>query len=91
MKNLENSLMKAHDEDMAKMATLSTIIDARVKEAVTEFCKRRGIKMRYLIEQALVEQMEDEIDLEAYLRRRDEETVPLDDILAGRKRRKAKK
>ena len=47
---------------MSETVTLSTIIDARVKKAVTEFCKRRGVKMRYLIEQALVEQMEDEID-----------------------------
>lgn len=62
---------------MSETATLSTVIDAKVKKAVTEFCKRRGIKMSYLIEQALVEQLEGEIDLEAYWQRRDEETVPL--------------
>ena len=72
---------------MSQTSTLSTIIDAQVKEAVTEFCKRRGIKLRYLVEQALVEQLEDEIDLEAYRTRRNEETVPLEQILKGRKKK----
>ena len=69
---------------MAKTATLSTIIDAQVKKAVTQYCKQRGIKLRYLVEKALVEQLEDEIDLAAYLERRYEETVPLDKILSER-------
>jgi antitoxin component of RelBE/YafQ-DinJ toxin-antitoxin module len=73
---------------MSETATLSTIIDARVKDAVTSFCKRRGIKMRYLIEQALIEQLEDEIDLEAYRSRRNEETVPLEKVLAELRKRK---
>lgn len=71
---------------MATTSVLSTIIDSRVKRAVTAFCKRRGLKLRHLVEQALIEQMEDEIDLEAYRNRRDEETVPLEKILAGRKK-----
>ena len=68
--------------------TLSTVIDARVKDAITSFCKRRGIKLRYLIEQALVEQMEDEIDLDAYHARRHEETIPFEKILAKIKKGK---
>lgn len=68
--------------------TLSTIIDSRVKDAVTELCRRRGIKMRYLIEKALVEQLEDEIDLEAYEARRNEETYSLEEILAGTAKKK---
>jgi hypothetical protein len=39
--------------------------------------------MRYLIEQALVEQLEDEIDLEAYHARRNEETLSLEEVLEG--------
>lgn len=35
-----------------------------------------------------VEQLEDEIDLEAYRQRRSEETVPLEQVLAGRKKSK---
>lgn len=68
---------------MSETATISTIIDARVKDALVSFCKRRGIKMRYLIEQALVEQLEDEIDLEAYHARRNEETLSLEEVLEG--------
>jgi len=73
---------------MSETATLSTVIDVRVKDAITAFCKRRGIKLRYLIEQALVEQLEDEIDLEAYHTRRNEETVSLEEVLAGPGKRK---
>lgn len=73
---------------MSETATLSTIIDARVKDAVTEFCKRRGIKMRYLIEQALIEQLEDEIDIEAFRTRRNEETFALDEVLADLRKKK---
>ncbi len=68
---------------MSETATLSTVIDARVKDALITFCKRRGIKLRYMIELALVEQLEDEIDLEAYHARRNEETVSLERVLAG--------
>ena len=73
---------------MNETATLSTVIDARVKDAITSFCKRRGIKLRYLVEQALIEQLEDEIDLEAYRERRDEETFSLEEILKGLNKKK---
>lgn len=73
---------------MSETATLSTVIDVRVKDAITSFCKRRGIKLRYMIEQALIEQLEDEIDLEAYHARRNEETVSLEEVLAGLGKRK---
>lgn len=73
---------------MNETATLSTVIDAKVKTAITSFCKRRGIKLRYLIEQALIEQLEDEIDLEAYRDRRNEETVPFEKILTKMKKGK---
>jgi len=73
---------------MSETATLSTVIDARVKDAITSFCKRRGIKLRYMVEQALIEQLEDEIDLEAYRERRDEETFSLEEILEGLNKKK---
>ncbi len=72
---------------MSETTTLSTVIDARVKEAATELCKRRGIKLRYLVEQALLEQIEDAIDLESFRQRRDEETFSLEEILKGRKKK----
>ncbi|MEP6847767.1 MAG: DUF6290 family protein [Acidobacteriota bacterium] len=72
---------------MSDTATLSTIIDAEVKAAITSFAKRRGIKLRYLIEQALIDRLEDEIDLEAYRDRQNEETVPFEEVRrrAGKK------
>ncbi|HMT07456.1 MAG TPA: DUF6290 family protein [Pyrinomonadaceae bacterium] len=73
---------------MNETATLSTIIDARVKDAITLYCKERGIKLRHLIEQALVEQIEDEIDLEAYHERRNEERVSLEEVLSKSNKRK---
>ena len=73
---------------MNETATLSTVIDSRVKDALVSFCKRRGIKLRYMIEQALIEQLEDEIDLEAYEARRNEETISLEEVLAGRRRKR---
>jgi antitoxin component of RelBE/YafQ-DinJ toxin-antitoxin module len=73
---------------MSETATLSTVIDADVKAALINFCKRRGIKMRYLIEQALIEQLENEIDLEAFKARRNEETIPLEKVLSKLNKRK---
>jgi antitoxin component of RelBE/YafQ-DinJ toxin-antitoxin module len=70
---------------MRTETTLSTIIDAQVKKAAVEFCKRRGLKLRHLVEQALVEQIEDEMDLETYHQRRTEETISLEKIMADRK------
>ena len=67
-------------------ATLSTLIDARVKNALSTYCKRRGLKLRYVVEEALVEQLEDEIDREAYYARKDEEVFSLDEVLAARKK-----
>ena len=77
-----------YTESMAKTAPLSTVIDARVKRALSHYCKRNGLKLAYVIERAIVEQLEDEIDLESYLERKDEETFSLEDVLAARKTRK---
>ncbi len=44
--------------------------------------------MRYLIEQSLIERLEDEIDLEAYDQRRDEEAYSLEAVLAGLEKKK---
>ena len=65
-------------------ATLSTVIDARVKRALSHYCKRKGLKVRYVVEQALIEQLEDEIDREAYYARKNEQLFSLEEVLAGR-------
>lgn len=71
---------------MKKLATLSTVIDADVKRAATEYCKKNGLKLQYLIEKALVEQLEGVIDLDAYLKRQGEATVSFETVLAGMKK-----
>lgn len=68
---------------MGKLVTLSTNLDIQIKEALTAFCKKKGLKIQHFVEKAIVEQLEDEIDLEAYYQRRDEETVSLSSLLKG--------
>ena len=68
-----------------KTATLSTIIDSRVKTALSRYCRRKGLKLRYVVEEALIEQLEDEIDREAYHARKDEELFSLEEVLTDRK------
>ena len=44
-----------------------------------------SVKVRYVVEEALIEQLEDEIDLEAYYARKDEGLFSLEDVLADRR------
>lgn len=70
---------------MESTASLSTLIDAELKAALTRYCKRRGLKIRHVVEQGLLEQLEDEIDRQAWLDRRDEPTVPIETVLSARR------
>jgi len=66
---------------MEKQATLSTSIDADLKKALTAFCKKRGLKIQSVVENAIREQLEDEIDLADYKERKNEEEVSLAAVL----------
>lgn len=66
---------------MEKQATLSTSIDSDLKKALTAFCKKRGLKIQSVVENAIREQLEDEIDLADYKERKNEEEVSLAAIL----------
>ncbi len=66
---------------MSTVVTLSTNIDSKLKEALTSFCKKRGLKIQHFVEKAIVEQLEDEIDLEAYYKRKDEESISFDKLV----------
>jgi len=66
---------------MSKQATLSTNIDFELKEALSLFCKKRGLKIQSVVENAIREQLEDEIDLQSYQERKDEEEVSLSNVL----------
>ena len=70
---------------------LSTTISPEIKRAADAYCKRNGIKMSFLVERALVEQLEDEMDIEAYHQRRNEPTESLESIVAARKQRRKSK
>ena len=66
---------------MSKQATLSTNIDFELKEALALFCKKRGLKIQSVVETAIREQLEDEIDLQSYLDRKDEKEISLSNVL----------
>ena len=60
---------------MSKQATLSTNIDFELKEALSSFCKKKGLKIQSVVENAIREQLEDEIDLISYKERKNEENI----------------
>jgi antitoxin component of RelBE/YafQ-DinJ toxin-antitoxin module len=66
---------------MEKQSTLSTNIDSDLKKALAAFCKKRGLKIQSVVENAILEQLEDEIDLASYDERKNEEEVSLAAIL----------
>ena len=66
---------------MAKQASISTNIDFELKKALVAFCKRRGLKIQSVVENAIREQLEDEMDLSAYHERKNEEEVSLESVL----------
>ena len=66
---------------MSKQATLSTNIDFELKNALSIFCKKKGLKIQSVVEEAIREHLEDEIDLNSYLERKNEEEVSLAQVL----------
>ena len=66
---------------MSKQAILSTNIDFELKEALSSFCKKKGLKIQSVVENAIREQLEDEIDLVSYQERKKEEEVSLSQVL----------
>lgn len=76
---------------MNKSVTLSTLVDPDVKRALLSYCKKRGAKVRFVVEQAIAELLEEELDLQAYFQRINEDKIPLESVLATRKRVRSKK
>ena len=69
------------NKGMSKQATLSTSIDVDLKEALSAFCKKKGLKIQSVVENAIREQLEDEIDLSSYNARKNEEEFSLTQVL----------
>ncbi len=64
-----------------KQVTLSTNIDLELKEALSLFCKKHGLKIQSVVENAIREQLEDEIDIASYHERKNEEEVSFQTVL----------
>jgi hypothetical protein len=64
-----------------KTLPLSTNISSQIKKVLDIYCKQHGIKIRYFIEQAIIDKLEDEIDIEAFELRKNEDTISLDELL----------
>jgi hypothetical protein len=63
------------------LTQLATRVDKRVKRAVEEICKTRGLKMNRFIEDALIDKLEELEDIEDLKKLRCEPSRPLDEIL----------
>lgn len=79
--NLVFSRFFMDNKGMLKQSTLSTNIDSDLKKALAAFCKKRGLKIQSVVENAIREQLEDEIDLASYDERKNEEEISLASIL----------
>lgn len=64
-----------------EMVQLATRIDSRVKKAVEDVCRLRGLKMNRFIEDALVDKLEELQDVDDLKRIRCEPSRPLEDVL----------
>jgi hypothetical protein len=60
---------------------LATRVDKRVKQAVEEFCRARGLKMNRFIEDALIDKLEELEDIEDLKKIRCEPARPLEEVL----------
>lgn len=64
-----------------EQAQLATRVDKRVKQAVEEVCRARGLKMNKFIEDALIDKLEELEDIEDLKKVRCEPTRPLSEVL----------
>jgi hypothetical protein len=64
-----------------ELVQMATRVDKRVKQAVEEVCRARGLKMNRFIEDALIDKLEELEDIEDLKKIRCEPSRPLDEVL----------
>jgi hypothetical protein len=67
--------------EVVSQSQLATRIDVRVKKAVEEVCRLRGLKIGRFIEDALLDKLEELEDVEDIKKIRHEPTRPLSAVL----------
>ena len=63
------------------LAQIAVRIDSRLKRAVDEACRARGMKLTRFVQDALLDKLEEIADLEDLPRLRREPTRPLRDLI----------
>jgi hypothetical protein len=66
---------------MADTAQISARIDVRLKRAIDEYCRSRGLVMNHFVQEALLDRLEELEDVEDLKRIRNEPTRPLEEVL----------
>jgi hypothetical protein len=66
---------------MADTAQISARIDVRLKRAIDEYCRSRGLVMNHFVQEALLDRLEELEDVEDLKRIRHEPTRPLEEVL----------
>lgn len=61
---------------MRENVSLSTTLSKQTKKLLDSYCKERGIKISFFIEAAILEKLEDEMDVVIARERSGEERVP---------------
>jgi len=64
-----------HMSKPAEIISFSTTLTKPTKKLLERFCKKRGMRMNHLVERAIIELLEDEMDKEIIEQRELEETV----------------
>ena len=75
-----------YQEESVPTVQISARIDQRLKQALDEVCRSRGIVMNHFIQEAILDRLEELEDIEDLKAIRHEPTRPLAEVLAELKR-----
>jgi predicted DNA-binding protein len=75
-----------YQEESVPTVQISARIDQRLKQALDEVCRSRGIVMNHFIQEAILDRLEELEDIEDLKAIRHEPTRPFAEVLAELKR-----